>query len=205
MREFYRHLGFYFVKIDLELEKLSKNRINLIYTIDKGEKAQIAKIYFIGEKKISDRRLRDIITSQEKNFLKFISKNVYLSKQRVELDKRLLKRYYKNKGYYEVDISSSNVEYSEGEGFILTFSINAGKRYKFKKVAANVSDTLDQSAFVSLETEFSNIIGDYYSTYRIFSLVGCSILLISLLLHGKPFLILIVGLNPLIWIYSGRA
>ena len=27
MREFYRHLGFYFVKIDLELEKLSKNRI----------------------------------------------------------------------------------------------------------------------------------------------------------------------------------
>ena len=78
-----------------------------------------------------------------------------------------LKRFYKNKGYYEVDIASSSVEYSEGEGFILTFSINAGKRYKFKKVAANVSDTLDQSAFVSLETEFSNIIGDYYSEKKL--------------------------------------
>ena len=33
----------------------------------------------------------------------------------------------------KLDVSSSNVEYSEGEGFILTYSIDAGKRYKFKK------------------------------------------------------------------------
>ena len=167
IREFYRYLGFYFVKIDLEIEKLNKNRVNMTYSINKGERAKIAKIYFLGDKKMRNRKLRDIITSQENTFWKIFSKNVYLSKERVELDKRLLKRYYKNKGYYEVDISSSNVEYSKGEGFVLTFSVNAGKRYRFKKISVNVAKALDKSAFISLQTEFNKTIGKYYSEKRL--------------------------------------
>ena len=167
IREFYRQLGFYFVKIDLETEKLSNNRLNLKYIIEKGERAKIAKIFFLGEKKIRDNKLRNIITSQEAKFWKFISKNVYLNQSRIDLDKRLLKSYYKNKGYYEVDITSSNVEYSEGEGFILSYIINAGKRYRFKKIHADVAKELDTEAFVSLEKDFNKIIGDYYSQRKL--------------------------------------
>ncbi len=163
IKSFYRQLGFYFVNIDAEIEVLANNRVNLVFSIDKGDKAKIAKIFFLGDKKIRDKRLRDIITSQESQFWKFLSKNVYLNQGRVELDKRLLKNYYKNKGYYEVEITSSNVEYSEGDGFILTFSIEAGKRYRFKKISANVSEALDKSAFSSLEKDFNKVVGDYYS------------------------------------------
>tara|TARA_B100000029_G_scaffold494254_1_gene557739 strand:- start:1807 stop:4062 length:2256 start_codon:yes stop_codon:yes gene_type:complete len=171
MKEFYRILGFYFVKIEIEVEKLTKNRVNLVYTIDKGDKAKIAKIYFLGDKKIRDKKLRDIITSQQATFWKFLSRNVYLSKERVELDKRLLKNYYRNIGYYEVDITSSNVEYSEGEGFVLTFSINAGERYRFKKIFADVSPALDQNVFLSLEDEFNKLVGKYYSQKKLNSLL----------------------------------
>jgi len=167
VNEFYKTLGFYFVKIDLDIENLKNNRVNLVYTIDKGDKAKISKIYFLGDKKIRDKRLRDIITSQEAKFWKFISRNVYLNKSRVELDKRLLKNYYKNKGYYEVDIASSNVEYSEGEGFVLSYTINAGERYRFKKIFLNVADELDQTAFASLEGDFNKIVGDYYSQKKL--------------------------------------
>ena len=167
INEFYRQLGYYFVNIDLDVENLTKNRVNLIYTIDKGDRAKIAKIFFLGDKKIRDTRLRNVITSQESKFWKFISRNVYLNQSRVELDKRLLKNYYKNKGYYEVDITSSNIEYSEGEGFILTYSINAGKKYKFKKIYVEVAKELDATAFDSLEKEFTKIIGDDYSQRKI--------------------------------------
>ena len=51
IKECYKSLGFYFVKIDVEVEKLKKNRVNVVYSIEKGEKAKIAKIYFLGEKK----------------------------------------------------------------------------------------------------------------------------------------------------------
>jgi len=119
------------------------------------------------DKKIREKKLRDVITSQEAQFWKFISRNVYLSKDRIELDKRLLKNYYRNKGYYEVDVKSTNVEYSEGEGFVLTYNVNAGKRYKFKKIFANVSETLDKEAFLSLENRFSKLAGEYYSQRKL--------------------------------------
>ena len=147
IKEFYRQLGYYFVKIELEVEELKNNRLNLRYVIEKGDKAKIAKIFFLGEKKIRDNKLRNIITSQEAKFWKFISRNVYLNQSRIDLDKRLLKNYYKKKGYYEIDITTSNVEYSEGEGFILSYIINAGKRYKFKKIQADVAKELDSNAF----------------------------------------------------------
>ena len=44
INEFYRALGFYFVEINAEIEKLEKNRVNLIYFIEKGKKAKISKI-----------------------------------------------------------------------------------------------------------------------------------------------------------------
>jgi len=171
IKAFYRSLGYYFVKIDAEIEKLKNNRVNVVYSINKGEKAKIAKIYFLGDKKIREKKLRDIITSQETQFWKFISRSVYLSKERIELDKRLLTNYYRNKGYYEVDVKSTNVEYAEGEGFILTYNINAGKRYRFKKIFANISETLDSNAFLSLETEFNKLVGSYYSQRKLKSVL----------------------------------
>ena len=98
IKSFYKQLGFYFVKIDAEIEELENNRINVLYSIDTGEKAKISKIYFLGDKKFRDNKLRDIIVSEENKFWKFISQNVYLNQQRIELDKRLLISYYKNKG-----------------------------------------------------------------------------------------------------------
>ena len=91
IKEFYRNLGFYFIKIDAEIQNLQKNKVNLIYLLDKGKRAKISKIFFLGDKKIRDKRLRDVITSQESRFWKFISRTVYLNNARIELDKRLLK------------------------------------------------------------------------------------------------------------------
>jgi len=167
IKVFYRTLGYYFVKIDAQIEKLNRNKVNIIYKVEKGEKAKIAQIYFLGDKKIRTKKLRDIITSQESKFWKVISKNVYLNMQRIDLDKRLLKNYYRNQGYYEASITSSNVEYSEGEGFVLTYSIEAGKRYRFKKIYASVSEALDQNAFLSLEESFNKLIGKYYSQIKL--------------------------------------
>ena len=125
----------------------------------------------MGDKKIRAKTLRTLVTSEENKFWKFVSRNVYLNKGRIELDKRLLKNYYRNIGYYEVDISSSNVEYSEGEGFVLTYTINAGQRYRFGKMFLDVDKALDKSAFLSLEGNFKDLVGEYYSQRRLTKLL----------------------------------
>ena len=163
IKRFYRYSGFYFVKVEAEVQELAKNRVNIVYSVDPGERAKIAKIFFLGDKKVRDNKLRGIITSAEAKFWKFLSKNIYLNEGRIELDKRLLKNYYKNKGYYEVKISSSNVEYIENKGFVLTYSIDAGKRYRFGKISANVSESLQKAEFFALDDEFMKLAGEYYS------------------------------------------
>ena len=78
----------------------------MIFNVNLGEKSRISKIQFIGDKKIKDRILRSVIISEEAKFWKFISRNKYLNTDNIERDKRLLKNFYLNKGYYDVVIES---------------------------------------------------------------------------------------------------
>ena len=65
--------GYFFSKVDVMVEKLSDNKINLIYNVEIGDKAKIKKISFIGDKILKDRKLRSVIVSEEYKFWKFIS------------------------------------------------------------------------------------------------------------------------------------
>ena len=71
---------------------------------------KISKIKFTGDKKIREKRLRDVIASEEDKFWKFISRNTKFSENLVNLDKRLLENYYKSIGYYDVKITSQSAE-----------------------------------------------------------------------------------------------
>ena len=63
------------------------------------------------------------------------------------------------------------MEYSEGEGFVLTYNINAGKRYKFGKISLDIDPALDENAFMSLEEDFDKIIGKYYSQRKLTKII----------------------------------
>ena len=84
----------------------------------------------------------------------------------IELDKRLLKNYYKSAGYYDVQITSSFAEIQK-EDVILTYNINSGNRYRISKISTKVDPVLDNKLFLSLEKEFQKVIGDYYSPFKI--------------------------------------
>lgn len=57
-----------------------------------------------------------------------------LSEQKIEYDKLLLSDFYKSKGFYDAQVESVFAEKAKNsQDFILTFSINSGKKYKFNK------------------------------------------------------------------------
>ena len=99
--------GYYFSKIDPFVELLDNNMVNIDYRIDLGDKSKIGKISFIGDKVFKDNKLRSVLVSEEYKFWKFISGKKFLREELIELDKRLLKNFYLNKGYYNVEINTS--------------------------------------------------------------------------------------------------
>ena len=167
LKKIYSSIGFNFTNVDAKIEKFDENRINLTYFIDKGKKTNIAKINFIGDKKIKEKRLREIIVSEEKKFWKFLSKNTFLNFRNIELDKRLLINYYKSLGYYDVQVLSNNAELSQNNLTNLTYTINAGTRFRINKISTNVSQVLNKKLFLPLQDNFTKIIGTYYSPFTI--------------------------------------
>jgi len=167
IKKIYASIGFNFVNVDAKIEEFDDKRINLVYFLDKGKKTNIAQINFTGDKKIKEKKLRDIIVSEEKKFWKFMSKNTYLNNNTIELDKRLLINHYKSIGYYDVQVLSSSAELSQENETSLTYTINAGTRYRINKISTNVNDVLDDKLFIPLQGNFTKIIGKFYSPFLV--------------------------------------
>ena len=169
IKSFYKSLGFYAAEVEARSQPIGqdKSRLNLIFNVEKGEKYKISKINFIGDKKIKFKRLRDVIASEEHRFWKVISRNVYLNSERIELDKRLLKNYYLSKGYYNVEVVSSSAESKTETEIELTYSINAGERFRIKKLSTDIDPVFDTSIFERLAKEFNEYAGEYYSPFKV--------------------------------------
>ena len=155
--------GYYFANVQLKKIDNANNTVNLIYNVDKGKKAKIRKIKFIGDKKYKNRKLYNVIVSEENKFWKFLSGRKLLNKERIDLDSRLLKNFYRNKGYYNVKIESSFAEYLEVGGFDLIFNINAGNKYFFNELNLVLPDDFDRKNFSKIEGTFAKLKGKHYS------------------------------------------
>lgn len=155
--------GYYFAKIETQSELLDDNKLNLIYNIDLGDKAKIKKISFIGNKIFKDKKLKSIILSEESKFWKFISSKKFLNEELVNFDKRLLKNFYLNNGYYNVKISSSFAKITDNNSFELIYNIDSGKKIFFNDLTLELPVDYDRNNFSKLEKTLIELKDEPYS------------------------------------------
>ena len=162
-----RSNGYYRAKIKQNYVESPNNTVNLIYEVALGKKASIKQIKFIGNKKIKNRKLRSIIVSEEDKFWKFISKNRFIDEKKILLDKKLLKNYYKNNGYYNVKVESSSVQLLNEDDFLLTYKITAGEKYYFNNLTLDLPPEYNKKNFNALNKVFEKLKGKKYSFKKI--------------------------------------
>ena len=157
--------GYYFSTIQTSLIKNDDlNSVKLKIEVNLGEKAKIKKISFIGNKVIKDKKLLEIIASEEHKFWKFVSNKVYLNETLINLDKRLLENYYKNRGFYDVKIVDNFVELNkENSSFNLTYNINAGNKFLIKNLSLTLPDDYLKEDFTNIDKIFDKNINENYS------------------------------------------
>ena len=156
-------LGYYFSKIQVFVEELDNNLVNVTYKINLGEKAKIKKITFNGDKVFKDRKLKGIIISEEYKFWKFISGKKFLNEEMISLDERLLKNFYRNKGYYNAKINSSFAKLVGENEFELIYNIDANQKIYFNEFTLNLPDDFDKNNFSLLQLRFDKLKGKPYS------------------------------------------
>ena len=83
IKNLYSSLGYNFSNINPKIRKIDDRSLDLVFEIERGDITKISKISFSGEKKLRDKRLRDIVASQEDKFWKVISRNTKFSENLV--------------------------------------------------------------------------------------------------------------------------
>ena len=167
IKNFYSSLGFNSITVDVKIEEPNENQVNLLIELNKGNKTKISSIKFVGDKKIRDKRLRDIIASEEDKFWKVLSRNTNFSQNLINLDVRLLENFYRSKGYKKVKVLSKMANFNNEGNVDLVYSIDAGERYRITKIETNVDEIFDQKIFFPLNKKYTEVIGNYYSPFTI--------------------------------------
>lgn len=144
--DLYARRGRFAARVEPKIIELDQNRVDVVFEIQEGEAALVARINFVGNRAYSDSRLREVVSTKEQAFYRFLSNSDTFDPDRLNFDRELLRRYYLRTGYPDVQVGAATAELApDRSGFFLTYNINEGQRYTFGTVEIT-------SAFPNLDT-----------------------------------------------------
>jgi len=160
--DLYRRHGRFGATVEPKVIQLSENRVDLVFEINEGEFTGIRSVNFVGNKAFSETKLRGVIATKESRWYRFLSTDDSYDPDRMTYDRELLRKFYLTEGYADFRVLSAVAELTpERDGFIVTFTLDEGERYRFGKVGVNIKlKDLTASQVLPLLTVHS---GDWYN------------------------------------------
>ncbi len=159
----YQAKGYFGAKVSPQIIKREQNRVDIVFEITEGASASVRSIKFIGNKKFSDDQLRQIILTKEAHWWRFLANDDVYVPARLEGDRENLRKFYLAKGYADFRVASAVAELVPArDGFIITFTIEEGDRYRFGEVT--VQNTIPYLKVDEISKKIGAKEGDWYST-----------------------------------------
>ncbi len=120
------------------------------FIIDQGPRSVIKRVNFVGNTKIPDRKLRNMVGTQEEWLLGFISDAGKYKKDDLEMDKHKIEFLYRNLGYLTTTVQKTDLKYINGGKEIeVTFYIKEGDQFIISKM--NIIDDSDDKSITEQE------------------------------------------------------
>jgi outer membrane protein insertion porin family len=139
--EVYRKIGFAFVEVTLDRDRLSRG--HLMYRIKEGPRAQISSIDFVGNEAMKTSTLHKVIKTTERKWLLW---PFYYTEEAVEEDLDRLRDFYYDHGYLDYKIKAETEFAEDQSGVAVTFEIDEGPVYRIGNiiVSGNRRFSLDE-------------------------------------------------------------
>ena len=137
--DLYRRHGRFGAAVEPKVIQLSENRVDLVFEINEGEFTGVRSVNFVGNHQYSDSKLRGILQTKESRWYRFLSSDDTYDPDRLTYDRELLRRFYLTEGYADFRVVSAVAELTpDRDGFIITFTLDEGERYRFGKIDVNI-------------------------------------------------------------------
>lgn len=133
----YKKDGYYNTKVNINIVKdtASINQVNMLVSIDKGDKIKISSIDFVGNDKLSDKTLRKAMKdTKQKNPIRILKASKFIkAKYKTDLEKVIAS--YKEKGYRDARIVSDSVTYNKAKNTLaIKINVEEGNKYYFGNI-----------------------------------------------------------------------
>ena len=166
MLSLYQRSGRLSTEIIPKVELLDNNRINLTYEITESDIAEVSKIIILGNEVFTSSKIKSIMKTKEKTFLRFLSSADRYDPDKLEYDKQLVTDYYNSNGYPDFRFVSAIAQLSINKNdFEIILSVNEGDKYDFGEIEVN--NKLDKINSDSIYNQISFKTGDLYNVSKI--------------------------------------
>lgn len=135
----YRKEGFYNTKVTVTTtpvtDSIEKSRVNMVVDIEKNDKVKIKDIEFVGNEKLSDKKLRKAMKhTKEKKLLRFLKRSKYVQANYKEDLVSVIDKYKEN-GYRDARITSDSIINNHDGTLSIAIRVEEGEKYTFGKIA----------------------------------------------------------------------
>ena len=168
IKENFKNSGYYNVTVEPNISKISNGSLNIILKINRNDLLKINKVSFIGNNSFSHSTLSDVISSSVSGWWKFLTTSSNVIENRLEFDVSLLKKFYLNNGYYDVQINSADIEIINSGQANIVFSLQEGTKYLFSeyKIVDN-NNFFDEQNTINLKKIIDNKLKDHFSLSKL--------------------------------------
>jgi len=127
--------GRYGAKVDVSTEPEPRNRVSLDIEIDEGEVAEIKNINIVGNLSFEDEEILKDFELKTGGWFSFFTNDNRYSREKLKGDIESLESYYKNRGYVEFKLDSSQVSVTPDKTSVfITLNVDEGSTYKVNDV-----------------------------------------------------------------------
>jgi len=127
--------GRYSAEIKTEVIPQPRNRVSLKIDINEGTVAAIQHINVVGNTVFSDEDLSDLFELKTSNWLSFFKNDDKYAREKLSGDLERLRSYYLDRGYINMDISSTQVSITPDKKHVyITVNVDEGQKYSIRDV-----------------------------------------------------------------------
>ena len=127
----YAEEGYHAAKVEPDLQVDEKNEADLVFKIDEGKQVLIDKISFVGNTVFDEDELKDVMETQERWWLSWLTDRGAYQEGVMELDVERIKAAYKDKGYMDIKVRQPQVTLVDENKYLdILIEIDEGAQYR---------------------------------------------------------------------------
>jgi outer membrane protein insertion porin family len=136
VQKLYEDKGFFLARVNSKIESAGVDArgdeaVKLIFEIEENEKVKVKRISILGNKALTDGRIKSALATQEGGFFSFVSSSGSYKQDAFDRDVQVINYLYFSEGYVQVKVDRPQVYVTpDKKGIYITIRVEEGERFK---------------------------------------------------------------------------